>query len=979
MHKQKVFLLLLVVVMILSIGTVFAADCAHDFMYQDNENGTHTAICRLCKLTKTESHSSKTTIISNGDNNHIITTECSKCKTLLSETQEDHSYTKYVTNWDNKTHRLECTRCGQAKYKNQVCSFGDWYISDGKGSHDDNGNWHSKKCSKCRLVVREAHNYVQGECEKCGRKNPNANCDHVYEIKEGIVENNDKKYSFPDDFSHLLDCTICDYWISEGHTFEADPESYEKQADYHKLTKVKCTKCGYSKDAPNQQYLPHNWENGKCKDCGMEHQNHDYTYRYEAIDNGKHNAYCRCGAYVKKDCSINEYKEDDSKTHSGYCVCGAKIPNSTDEHYPYMVEKFRFVNDEYHSFYCSKCGYLFELYKHFFTWNFKDRGDGTHTAGCDCGYVKVLPHEMSYDVAKDNGDGTCTGKCWCGVTFTTAHEKGENRGPSDSWDGIPHEKYVYINDQEHEVNDYCTYCVKLLETRREPHEARTDKEGNIIYEETEEGRYKRCWKCWRKYDLQAISNTPIVTPTPTSTATPTPTSTVTPTPTPTATPTPTSIVTPTETPTPTLTPTGIPTTTPLGGKATCKHEWEISSQIKSNNGKPYHYKICKIEGCGEKVKEMCEDFKSSDNYYEKCSDPKDGHFKLVTCTQCKGEIERGENEAHTLYYNAKIADTREGRRDEFTTYSKQCSRCSYVVNVTPIADGSLRFDTKTVTRNKEKHIDLSSRLAKITPEGAERLLKWSIEYEGASQFIELASNTGVVTIKDVPGYVKSIKIGVEDKISGQTASIILVLRPQTTEDGESEEPEYGDFASPKDVLENAWYLSYVMDSIRLGYFSGVGEGKFNPDVDITRGMFVTAISRFENADTSGYSQPFTDVELNEYYSQAVAWAYSEGIVNGMGDGTFAPNKTITREEMAVMMYNYIRIKCPILFENAYQLGTDFVDDDTISDWAKEAIYTLASIDVLNGREDGRFDPKANVTRAEAATILVNLHKALTAK
>ncbi|MDL2274136.1 S-layer homology domain-containing protein [Oscillospiraceae bacterium OttesenSCG-928-G22] len=155
-----------------------------------------------------------------------------------------------------------------------------------------------------------------------------------------------------------------------------------------------------------------------------------------------------------------------------------------------------------------------------------------------------------------------------------------------------------------------------------------------------------------------------------------------------------------------------------------------------------------------------------------------------------------------------------------------------------------------------------------------------------------------------------------------------------------------------------------------GLFSGTTATTFSPNTSITRGMFVTALGRLSGQDVSGYtSSSFTDVKDGSYYLAYIEWAVANKIVNGVENNQFAPDRSITREEMAVMIYNYAKATNYTLPDS--RTAVKFTDDASISSWAKDAVKALQQAGVVAGVGAGNFNPKGTATRAEAATILRN--------
>lgn len=189
------------------------------------------------------------------------------------------------------------------------------------------------------------------------------------------------------------------------------------------------------------------------------------------------------------------------------------------------------------------------------------------------------------------------------------------------------------------------------------------------------------------------------------------------------------------------------------------------------------------------------------------------------------------------------------------------------------------------------------------------------------------------------------------------------------EEPEAEKPE--EDANKKPVVftdtTNHWAKNAIAEVVERGLFNGMSDSTFVPEAAITRGMFVTVLGRIAQVTHQGDTN-FADVPADAYYANYVAWAYENGIVNGMSETAFAPNAPITREQMAVMLANYAEFSQTTLTES--QIATDFADEHTISNWANEAVRMLQTSGVLNGRETGAFDPMATATRAEAATVFV---------
>jgi hypothetical protein len=178
-----------------------------------------------------------------------------------------------------------------------------------------------------------------------------------------------------------------------------------------------------------------------------------------------------------------------------------------------------------------------------------------------------------------------------------------------------------------------------------------------------------------------------------------------------------------------------------------------------------------------------------------------------------------------------------------------------------------------------------------------------------------------------------------------------------------------------DVAEESWYYSAVEYVYANAIMAGTGETTFDPHLKLTRAMAVQILYNLEDQPEVDGTAEFTDLEEDGYYVQAVTWAASQGVVAGMGDGRFAPDRDVTREEFAQMMYNYA------VYQNqdVTKTGdlTQFPDAGDISDWAETALSWANGSGLINGHEDSkRVDPRGTAIRAQAASILMNFHKGL---
>lgn len=171
-----------------------------------------------------------------------------------------------------------------------------------------------------------------------------------------------------------------------------------------------------------------------------------------------------------------------------------------------------------------------------------------------------------------------------------------------------------------------------------------------------------------------------------------------------------------------------------------------------------------------------------------------------------------------------------------------------------------------------------------------------------------------------------------------------------------------------DVDEKSWASPYIHDVVEKGLMNGISETEFAPQGTLTRGMIATVISRMAEAKVDNVAKTsFADVEVNRYYTGAIDWAAENGLVKGYPDGTFQPNRPVTRQEAATMVYRYAAYAQLTLPETEKKQA--FTDSDSISKFASEPVEAMQMAGILSGYSDGSFRPQNSITRAEAAKIL----------
>ena len=169
-----------------------------------------------------------------------------------------------------------------------------------------------------------------------------------------------------------------------------------------------------------------------------------------------------------------------------------------------------------------------------------------------------------------------------------------------------------------------------------------------------------------------------------------------------------------------------------------------------------------------------------------------------------------------------------------------------------------------------------------------------------------------------------------------------------------------------DVVEGKWYYDAVHTAVNNGWFNGTSATTFSPDGEMTRAMIVTVLYRMEGAPAVGSDTAFTDLTAG-WYKDAIAWAAENGIVEGVGEGRFAPNTAVSRQQIATILYRYSEFKGQDI-SAVGELAT-FADGTAVSDYAVGAMRWAVGEGLIQGKTGNLLDPKGSATRAQVATIL----------
>ena len=172
-----------------------------------------------------------------------------------------------------------------------------------------------------------------------------------------------------------------------------------------------------------------------------------------------------------------------------------------------------------------------------------------------------------------------------------------------------------------------------------------------------------------------------------------------------------------------------------------------------------------------------------------------------------------------------------------------------------------------------------------------------------------------------------------------------------------------------DINTGAWYYDAVKYVVENGLMSGTGTYTFEPNTTLSRGMIAQMLYALEGKPSVSATNSFTDVSANDWYAKAASWAQSKGIITGYDDGRFAPNDPLTREQLALILYNYAQSKG---YDTSAKADlSKYVDGSSTSAWAQTAMTWAVGEGLLSGRGLNMLYPTGTATRAEVAQIMMN--------
>ncbi len=283
------------------------------------------------------------------------------------------------------------------------------------------------------------------------------------------------------------------------------------------------------------------------------------------------------------------------------------------------------------------------------------------------------------------------------------------------------------------------------------------------------------------------------------------------------------------------------------------------------------------------------------------------------------------------------------------TFYAKWNMISYDIEIADgIANGDLTTSHKTATSGTKVTID-------VVPDAG---------YEISNVYVTTKAGKEITLITHGDGEYSFMMPASDVIVYASFKKIEIPVVPDLPCDG-------GDDCSSKiftDVDQTQWYHEAIDYVIENGLMNGVGGNLFDVNGTTTRAMIVTLLWRLEGEPVVNYLMSFEDVAADEWYTEAIRWAASEGIVNGYGNGKFGTNDAITREQLATILYRYAQYKGEDISVNTTIL--DYADADTVNLWAFDAMLWATENGIIEGKDNNILDPLGNAKRCEAAALLM---------
>ncbi len=245
------------------------------------------------------------------------------------------------------------------------------------------------------------------------------------------------------------------------------------------------------------------------------------------------------------------------------------------------------------------------------------------------------------------------------------------------------------------------------------------------------------------------------------------------------------------------------------------------------------------------------------------------------------------------------------------------------------------------------------------------ILMFNFDKSGTSGEVLYKSETGGYPEQDDPGINEPGKDS--GSASKEKASKSGESSPAVPPAGPSDKSDVFFEGRFSDVNKTDWFYEAVKFAYEKGLILGTSEKIFNPDIPATRAMFAAILYRIASNPHLEYADIFSDVKTDAYYGNAAVWAYNCGIVKGINASEFAPDMTISREQIVVMLYRYASF---MGYDTSMRFNLkSYKDNDNVSGYALSAMEWAVAAGLIRGTGEYELSPKKHATRAEIAVIL----------
>ena len=233
--------------------------------------------------------------------------------------------------------------------------------------------------------------------------------------------------------------------------------------------------------------------------------------------------------------------------------------------------------------------------------------------------------------------------------------------------------------------------------------------------------------------------------------------------------------------------------------------------------------------------------------------------------------------------------------------------------------------------------------------------------------VKLMDGLNVITVELTDAMNQTTTVTFTVRKTGTTPVTPVEPTQPSGEDGKCDGGAACPSAKFTDVDRNAWYHEYLDYVVTNGLMNGTTASTFAPNATTTRAMVVSILYRLAGSPAVSGTNPFADVAAGSWCENAVIWGYENGIVKGFDESTFAPDATITRQQMAAFLYRYAAF-CGKDVSAKADLGT-FADASAVSANLLDAMQWAVAEGILNGTANGLLDPNGGATRAQFAAVL----------